>query len=90
MAVSIKLDQDEQSRLLALAERRDRSPHYLMRQAIRQFLEREEGRESFLREAVEGWRDYRETGRHLASDDVERWLDSWGTADERAMPDWRG
>lgn len=86
MAVSVKLDPSEQERLRLLAEQRDRSPHYLMREAIQQYLEREEARESFKREALGAWQDFQETGLHITGDELGAWLESWGTGQERDPP----
>jgi len=49
MATSIKLDDDLKSRIQRLADRRHRSAHWIMREAIRDYVEREEARESFNR-----------------------------------------
>lgn len=59
----------------------------MMREAIRQFVEREEARESFKQEALQSWRDYRETGLHLTSEETAAWLESWGTEDEAEAPE---
>jgi len=45
--VSIKLDADTQERIKRLATSRERSAHWLMREAISQYVEREELRETF-------------------------------------------
>ena len=86
MATSVKLDAELKSRLDRLAGERRRSSHWLMREAIRQYVEREEARESFKQEALESWRAYRETGRHLTLDETAAWLESWGTEDETEAP----
>ena len=39
--VSLKLDQAEHDRLKSLAEARQRKPHFLMKEAIHQYLDRE-------------------------------------------------
>ena len=36
--VAVKLDEDVHSRVKALAEARDRSPHWMMREAIAQYV----------------------------------------------------
>ncbi len=84
--VSIKLDAEEQSRLKALAEARQRKPHFLMKEALRQYLDREEQREAFHREAMDSWREYRETGLHLTGEETAAWLDTWGTDKETEAP----
>lgn len=44
-------------------------------------------RESFGREAVASWAQYRKTGRHLTGQEVRSWLNTWGTLAETEMPD---
>src|SRR6188768_3619906 len=79
MATSIKIDDELKARIQRLAEARDRSPHWIMREAIAQYVSREEGRESFKQEALASWTAYQETGRHLGGKEVRTWLQSWGT-----------
>jgi predicted transcriptional regulator len=86
MATSIKLDDDLNSRVRRLAEQRRRSPHWIMREAIREYVTREEARESFRQEAMASWLAYRETGRHLTGDEVRAWLDGWGAEVEDEPP----
>ena len=45
--VSLKLELSEHDRLRHLAESKHRKPHFLMKEAIRQYMDREEARESF-------------------------------------------
>ncbi|MEI6398015.1 MAG: CopG family transcriptional regulator [Pseudomonadota bacterium] len=84
--VSVKLDAEEHLRLKALAETRQRKPHFLMKEALRQYLDREEQRESFHQEAMDSWREYQETGLHLTGGEAAAWLDTWGTEAEQEMP----
>ena len=83
--VSLKLEQSEHERLKVLAESKHRKPHFLMKEAIRQYLDREEARESFKQEALASWREYKETGHHLTGDEVVAWLDTWGSKQEKAI-----
>ena len=87
MATSIRIDDDLKSRVQHLARLRRRSAHWIMREAIRQYVEREEARESFKQEAMASWAAYRETGRHLTAEEVRAWLQTWGTDDEAAVPE---
>ena len=86
MATSIKLDDDLKSRIQRLAEVRHRSSHWIMREAIRDYVEREEARESFKQEALASWKAYQETGRHLTGQEVRSWLNDWGTDKETEIP----
>ncbi len=86
MATSIKIDDKLKARVKRLAQRRERSAHWLMREAIKQYVEREEARESFQQEAYESWKAYQETGRHLTGEEVRGWLSTWGQDDEEEQP----
>lgn len=82
MATSIKIDDDLKGRIQRLAELRQRSAHWLMREAIVQYIEREEAHESFKQEALASWASYQETGQHLTGQEVREWLNTWGTEAE--------
>ena len=90
MATSIKLDDDLIDRVRRLAELRQRSAHWIMREAIREYITREEARESFRQEAMASWTAYQETGRHLTGEEVRAWLNSWGTGAESEPPECHG
>lgn len=83
---SIKLDDELKSRVKNLADHRQRSAHWLMREAIEQYVEREERRVAFKRETLEAWEEYQATGLHATVDEVENWLANWGTDDEASPP----
>jgi predicted transcriptional regulator len=87
MATSLKIDDTLKSRVHNLAGQRRRSPHWIMLEAIQQYVQREEERESFKQEALTSWAAYQETGRHLTGKEVRTWLNTWGTEDERAVPE---
>ena len=84
--VAIKIDPDMKERVKRLAESRHRAPHWLMREAIRQYVEREEKRDSFRQDAMNAWQEYRETGLHVSRDEVVAWLNTWGEENEQAAP----
>jgi predicted transcriptional regulator len=86
MATSIKLDNEMRSRIQHLADLRDRSAHWIMCEAIKHYVEKEESKESFKQEALDSWNSYRETGQHLTGQEVCDWLDTWGTDKEKEIP----
>ena len=86
--VSLKLAPGERDRLAALAAARKRTPHYLMREAVSEYLGREEMRQSFRDEAARAWQDYKETGLHVTQDEVDTWIDSLGTRKPKRRPKW--
>lgn len=87
MATSIKIDDALKARVQQLASQRRRSAHWIMREAIAQYVAREEARESFKQEAVASWAAYRETGQHLTGQEVRAWLETWGTESNTALPE---
>jgi predicted transcriptional regulator len=86
--VSLKLAPAERERLAALAVARKRTPHYLMREAVSEYLGREEMRQSFRDEAARAWQDYKDTGLHVTQEEVDTWVDSLGTAKPKRRPKW--
>jgi predicted transcriptional regulator len=70
----IKLDDETQKRLKRLAEKRNRSPHWLMRSAIEDYLKREEQYEREKEEDMERWENYVLTGKAIGQEKVETWL----------------
>ena len=72
--VAVKIDADTRERVKRLAAARDRSPHWLMREAITQYVEREEKREAFRQAGIEAWNAYRETGLHVTAEEADVWL----------------
>ena len=87
MATSIKIDDALKTRVQHLADLRRRSAHWIMREAIAQYVEREEARESLKHEAAAAWAAYQETGRHLTGQEVRAWLNTWGTEAEADPPE---
>jgi predicted transcriptional regulator len=86
MATSVKLDDDLKKRIQHLADSRQRSAHWIMREAIRDYVAREEAREDFKKESLASWKAYQETGRHLTGQEVHKWLNAWGTDEEQEIP----
>lgn len=74
MATSIKLDDELKNRVQRLAGLRDRSAHWIMREAITQYVDREEKREAFKQDAKRAWDDYRATGLHVTHEEADAWL----------------
>ena len=86
MATSIKIDDDLKSRVQHLADLRQRSAHWIMREAIAAYVSREEARESFKQEALDSWASYQETGQHVTGNEVRAWLNTWGSEAETDAP----
>ena len=83
---AVKLDDATYERLKALGMARRRTPHWLMKEAIQQFLDREEEAEHVRRDTLERWARYEATGRTVSHEDVDAWLKTWGTDREGKCP----
>jgi predicted transcriptional regulator len=83
---AVKLDEEIYNRLKVLGESRRRSPHWLMKEAIQQFLEREEEAEHIRQDTLERWARFEATGEAVNHESVEAWLETWGTEREGKCP----
>ena len=83
---SVKLDTEIKERVQRLAEARRRSPHWVMREAIEQYVEREEKRERFRQDALAAWTHYQTTGLHVTADEADSWLAKLEAGKQAAPP----
>ena len=84
--VSVRLDLGTRARLKNVAKVRSRSAHWVMREAIGQYIEREEKREAFRNDTTNAWKEYQETGLQATAEEVAAWLSTWGAEDESSAP----
>jgi predicted transcriptional regulator len=77
MAVThgIKLDDDTSKRLKKLSVQRNRSAHWLMRDAIERYLNVEERYELERIEDLAEYEDYLQTGRGISQEEMGVWLE---------------
>ena len=85
MPTSVKIDDELKKRIQRLADMRQRSAHWIMRQAILDYVEHEEKKERFKEEAAHAWTAYQETGRRLTGQETRDWLNTWGTEKETSI-----
>lgn len=88
MRTSLQIDDELGERLDKLSKVRNQSTDGMIGDAIRQYVEREEYREGFRQEAHAAWADYQESGLHLTGQEVQDWLESWGTDQEKGPPEY--
>lgn len=87
MATSIKLDDELKGRVQQLADARRRTAHWIMREAITQYVEREEKREAFKRDALHAWEEHQRTGQHLTLEEADTWLAKLEAGENAEIPD---
>jgi predicted transcriptional regulator len=71
---SLKLDPELKQRVQRLASARRRSAHWVMREAVEQYVGREEQREKLRRDALAAWSHYQTTGLHATAEEADAWL----------------
>jgi len=74
-SVTVKLDPSARNRIAALAAMKKRTPHFLMKEAILEYIQREETRQNFIQAAEESYVHYKETGLHVTFDEFSAWVD---------------
>lgn len=72
--VAIKIDEDIKVRVKRLADARQRTSHWLMREAITQYVDREEKRETFRQDTLKAWEAFRANGLHVTTDEADAWM----------------
>ncbi|VAX02753.1 hypothetical protein MNBD_GAMMA20-732 [hydrothermal vent metagenome] len=68
--MGVKLDDSARDRLKRLGEAKNRTPHWLMKKAILEYLEKEETYEREKQEDMQRWQRYQDTGEHLNQDEM--------------------
>ena len=84
--VAVKLDQEMLDRMKRLAAAKGRSTHWMLRQAVSQFVEREEARGAFRAAGLDAWQHYQVTGLHVTHEDADAWLARLQAGEEAAIP----
>ncbi len=84
--MAVKLDPDMKERLLRLDAAKKRSPHWIMREALREYTKREELAERLRQETLKRWEPYTITREMVDNEAVTAWLDTWGSDHEAERP----
>ena len=74
--LGIRLDEAIQARLKKLGQSRDRSPHYLMKEAIEAYLTQEEAVEVEKVLMAQRWETFELTGETISQDEITHWAAS--------------
>ena len=74
-SVTIKLDDADRARIASLASVKKRTPHYLMREAILDYVRKEEARQNFIAAAESSFGHYKESGQHITLAEFSTWVD---------------
>jgi predicted transcriptional regulator len=83
---SLKLDSELKERVQRLASARRRSAHWIMREAVEQYVGREEKRERFRQDALAAWTHYQTTGLHATAEEADAWLAKLEAGEDAEAP----
>jgi len=86
MATSLKLEEGLKGRIQNLAGLRRRSAHWIMREAIQQYVEREEKHEAFKQDALRAWNAYQATGQHVTQQKADAFLAKLESGEDAEIP----
>ncbi len=87
---SLKLDAELKDRVQRLASSLRRSPHWVMREAVEQYVGREEKREQLRQDALAAWNHYQTTGLHATADEADAWLAKLEAGEDAEAPECHG
>lgn len=84
--LSIKLGAEKKDDLAWIAEKKDRSVHFLLLQAVSEYIENEKQRLEFYEEGKKALEHYKTTGLHTTHEEMTAWANSLGTPNELPLP----
>lgn len=84
--LGVRLDEQLESRLNALAAKTHRSKSFLAKEALTRYVEEEERKHRESELTMARWEEYQETGETVNNESMMDWLDSWGTDEEKPCP----
>jgi predicted transcriptional regulator len=84
--LSIKLEVSDRDRIRALAAYKKRTPHFIMKEAVQNYLEQEEAEQRFIAAAKASRSHYQKTGLHVTHEEFSSWVDQLQTNPKAAPP----
>jgi predicted transcriptional regulator len=82
---SVRIPDDIEKPLESLSKKLDRSKSYLINQAIKEFIARQSLDDSRWQDTLEALESIK-AGKSIDEEDVNAWLNSWGTNDRKLAP----
>jgi len=84
---SVKLDVELKQRVQRLAATRRRTTHWVLREAVEQYVAREEKREQFRQEALTAWNEYQANGLYVSAEEADAWLARLEAGEDAEAPE---
>ena len=85
--LGVRLDEQLENRLAALAAKTRRTKSFLAKEALIRYIEEEELKQRENELALARWEEYQETGETISNETMIDWLESWGSDQEKSCPE---
>ena len=82
----VKLEPTIKTKLKGLSKLKHRTMHWLMKEAITQYVEHEEEAEKLKQDTLARWEQEAMRNKVVNNGSVMAWLDTWGTDHETGRP----
>ena len=86
LASTLELDAATEERLRRLASARKQPAQGLVREAIEQYIEREEANDRLNRDTLAAWAAYQATGEHITEEEADEWLARLEAGEDASPP----
>lgn len=84
--VGVKLDDETRERLKHVADELERTPHWVIKTALAEYLDREEAALKERHEDAARWARYQESGQAIPQKQVMQWLDALAAGRKAPCP----
>jgi predicted transcriptional regulator len=83
---TVKLTAKEREGIKTIAALRNRTPHYIMKEAILAYLERAEHEQLFVQAALRSREQLKKTGLHITQNEFSAWVNAIQKNPKTPMP----
>jgi predicted transcriptional regulator len=83
---TIKLSASDRAHIKSIATFRKRTPHYIMKEAITLYIEKEMARQHFIAGALRAREDMKKTGLHITGEEFSAWVQNIKNNPNTPMP----
>jgi predicted transcriptional regulator len=87
LSTTFTLDDETEMRVQRIAEARNQAPLLVLREAVQQYVDREEKRQQFNADTLAALEDFEATGLHLTGEEVDEWLSKLAAGENAPMPE---
>lgn len=84
---TVKLTAKEREGIKTIATLRNRTPHYIMKEAIQLYLKRAEAEKELIQSALDSRDHLHSTGLHITQDEFSAWVKAIQTNPKTPMPE---